>query len=122
MPTRSFRGWVPALTGLCLVCASPAAGEGGLALAEVLEAVKSEPQLVSQIEVAKGYSNKVATEALIETPLGMANVEAIAAAPSRLEAMHFGVADYAETQHIRRGAECPATPSKLANRWPCCRP
>ena len=51
MPTRSFRGWVAALTGLCLVWASPAAGEGGLALAEVLEAVKSEPQLVSQIEV-----------------------------------------------------------------------
>ena len=51
MPTRSFRGWVPALTGLCLVCASPALGEGSLALADVLEAVKSEPQLVSQIEV-----------------------------------------------------------------------
>ena len=51
MPTQSFRGWVPALTGLCLVCASPAAGEESLALAEVLEAVKSEPQLVSQIEV-----------------------------------------------------------------------
>jgi len=34
-----------------LVCASPAAGEESLALAEVLEAVKSEPQLVSQIEV-----------------------------------------------------------------------
>jgi hypothetical protein len=51
MQTRSFRGWVPALTGLCLVCASPAAGEGGLALTEVLEAVKSEPHLVSQIEV-----------------------------------------------------------------------
>jgi len=52
--------------------------------------------IVSQIEVAKGFTNRVATEALIETPLGMANVEAIAAAPSRLEAMHFGVADYAE--------------------------
>ena len=51
MPTQSFRGWVPALTGLCLVCASPAAGEESLALAEVLEAVKSEPQLVNQIEV-----------------------------------------------------------------------
>ena len=51
--------------------------------------------LMSQIEEAKGFTNKVGTEALIETPLGMANVEAIAAAPSRLEAMHFGVADYA---------------------------
>ena len=37
---------------------------------------------VSQIEVAKGFTNKIGTEALIETPLGMANVEAIASANS----------------------------------------
>ena len=45
--------------------------------------------IVSQIEEAKGYKNKIGTEALIETPLGMANVEAIASAPSRLEAHAF---------------------------------
>jgi citrate lyase subunit beta/citryl-CoA lyase len=38
--------------------------------------------LVTQIEQAKGYESKVGIEALIETALGMANVEAIAAAPS----------------------------------------
>ena len=49
--------------------------------------------LVSQIEAAKGLRNRVGLEALIETALGMANVEAIAQASKRLEAMSFGVAD-----------------------------
>ncbi|MCB8839486.1 CoA ester lyase [Aurantimonas sp. VKM B-3413] len=57
--------------------------------------------LLNQIEMAKGYRNKVGIEALIETPLGMANVEAIAAMPSRLEALHFGVADYAAFNKAR---------------------
>jgi len=57
--------------------------------------------LLNQIEMAKGYKNKVGIEALIETPLGMANVEAIAAQPSRLEALHFGVADYAAFNKAR---------------------
>ncbi|MCQ0986151.1 HpcH/HpaI aldolase/citrate lyase family protein [Jiella marina] len=57
--------------------------------------------LLNQIEMAKGYQNKVGIEALIETPLGMANVEAIAAQPSRLEALHFGVADYAAFNKAR---------------------
>ena len=46
-------------------------------------------------EEAMGFTHQIGLEALIETALGMANVEAIAAAPGRLEAMHFGVADYA---------------------------
>jgi citrate lyase subunit beta/citryl-CoA lyase len=57
--------------------------------------------LVTQIEQAKGYEGKVGIEALIETALGMANVEAIAAAPGRLEALHFGVADYAASNRAR---------------------
>ncbi|WP_350335891.1 HpcH/HpaI aldolase/citrate lyase family protein [Coralliovum pocilloporae] len=51
--------------------------------------------MVNQIEMAKGYETRVGLEALIETALGMANVEEIARYGSRLEAMHFGVADYA---------------------------
>ena len=35
--------------------------------------------MVNQIEMAKGYKTRVGLEALIETALGMANVEAIAA-------------------------------------------
>src|SRR2546427_6393066 len=38
---------------------------------------------------------------LIETALGMANVEAIAQASRRLEAMHFGVADLAASLRAR---------------------
>ncbi len=50
--------------------------------------------LLTQIEEAKGFENKIAIEAIIETTLGMANVEAIAQSSPRLEALHFGVADY----------------------------
>lgn len=57
--------------------------------------------LINQIEQAKGFPTRVGTEALIETALGMANVEAIAAHGGRLEAMHFGVADYAASTRAR---------------------
>jgi citrate lyase subunit beta/citryl-CoA lyase len=73
--------------------------------------------IMSQIEVAKGFTNKVATEALIETPLGMANVEAIAAAPSRLEAMHFGVADYAAFNKARTVVIGGLNPDYPGDQW-----
>lgn len=57
--------------------------------------------LLSQIEQAKGIP-PVDLHILIETALGMANVEAIArACPDRLEAMVFGVADYAASVQAR---------------------
>jgi len=73
--------------------------------------------IVSQIEVAKGLTNKVTTEALIETPLGMANVEAIASAPSRLEAMHFGVADYAAFNKARTVVIGGLNPDYPGDQW-----
>jgi malyl-CoA/(S)-citramalyl-CoA lyase len=73
--------------------------------------------IVSQIEEAKGLTNKVTTEALIETPLGMANVEAIAAAPSRLEAMHFGVADYAAFNKARTVVIGGLNPDYPGDQW-----
>lgn len=52
--------------------------------------------LLDQIEVACGIKSPVSIIALIETALGMTNVEEIAqSCPTRLEAMVFGVADYA---------------------------
>ena len=57
--------------------------------------------LVSQIEAAKQRSKRIGFEALIETALGMANVEAIAQSSKRLEAMSFGVADYAASTRAR---------------------
>ncbi|RDH91575.1 MAG: CoA ester lyase [endosymbiont of Seepiophila jonesi] len=57
--------------------------------------------LLEQIETAKGLK-PINLHALIETAIGMANVEAIAqACPDRLEALVFGVADYAASTQAR---------------------
>ncbi|ETX27082.1 HpcH/HpaI aldolase/citrate lyase family protein [Roseivivax isoporae] len=73
--------------------------------------------MLNQIEMAMGYERKVGIEALIETPLGMANVEAIAAAPSRLEAMHFGVADYAAFHKARTVNIGGLNPNYPGDQW-----
>lgn len=57
--------------------------------------------LVTQIELAKKRDKHLGFEALIETALGMTNVEAIAQSSKRLEAMSFGVADYAASTRAR---------------------
>ena len=57
--------------------------------------------LLSQLEQAMGLSHRIGVEALVETALGMANVEAVAASSPRLEALHFGVADYAASCRAR---------------------
>ncbi len=52
--------------------------------------------MLEQIEAAMGIKEPIALYVLIETAAGMANVETIAQAhPERLEALVFGVADYA---------------------------
>jgi malyl-CoA/(S)-citramalyl-CoA lyase len=57
--------------------------------------------LVTQIETAMRRTKRIGFEVLIETALGMANVEAIAQSSKRLEAMSFGVADYAASTRAR---------------------
>jgi len=57
--------------------------------------------LATQIEDAMGYDKRVGFSLLIETALGMANVEEIAKASPRNEALHFGVADYAASTKAR---------------------
>lgn len=58
--------------------------------------------MLTQIETAMKIEHRIGLEALIETAIGMANVEQIAAARgTRLEAMHFGVADYAASNRAR---------------------
>jgi citrate lyase beta subunit len=73
--------------------------------------------LVTQIEQAQGYERQVGIEALIETALGMANVEAIAAAPGRLEALHFGVADYAASNRARTVSIGGLNPNYPGDQW-----
>ena len=57
--------------------------------------------LVSQVEMAKGIEKRIGFELIIETALGMANVNEIAAASPRNESLHFGVADYAASTKAR---------------------
>jgi len=77
--------------------------------------------IVSQVEQAKGFSSRVGIEALIETALGMANVEAIASSGggpgARLEALHFGVADYAASNRARTVSIGGLNPDYPGDQW-----
>jgi len=57
--------------------------------------------LLTQIEQAKGVRKNIGIEMLIETPLGIQNIDEIAAASPRNESMLFGSADYAATAGIQ---------------------
>ncbi|UCH74269.1 MAG: CoA ester lyase [Rhodospirillales bacterium] len=57
--------------------------------------------LVTQIEAAKGRKKRIGFEMIIETALGMKNIDEIAAASPRNESLHFGVADYAASTGAR---------------------
>jgi malyl-CoA/(S)-citramalyl-CoA lyase len=57
--------------------------------------------LVTQIEQAKKREKRVGFAVLIETALGLSNVEAIAQASGRLEAMCFGAGDFAASMRMR---------------------
>ena len=57
--------------------------------------------LLTQIESNKKLENKIGIECLIETALGMSNIKEIAKSSERLEALHFGVADYAASLRAR---------------------
>lgn len=73
--------------------------------------------MVSQIEVAKGIPHRLGIDVLIETALGMANVEAIAQSSRRLEAMHFGVADYAASCRARTVVIGGLNPDYPGDQW-----
>jgi citrate lyase subunit beta/citryl-CoA lyase len=73
--------------------------------------------MVSQIEEAMGLTNPIGIEVLIETTLGMANVEAIATSSPRLEAMHFGVADYAASCRARTTNIGGLNPDYPGDQW-----
>ena len=73
--------------------------------------------MVSQIEEAKGIPLRLGIDVLIETALGMANVEAIAQSSRRLEAMHFGVADYAASCRARTVVIGGLNPDYPGDQW-----
>ena len=57
--------------------------------------------LVTQASQAVGRKKRIGLEALIETSLGLQNVDEIAGSSPRLESLHFGSADFAASQRIR---------------------
>ncbi|MCU0621869.1 MAG: CoA ester lyase [Gemmatimonadales bacterium] len=73
--------------------------------------------LLTQIEAARGIPHRIGIEVLIETALGMANVEAIAQSSKRLEAMHFGVADFAASVRARTVSIGGLNPDYPGDQW-----
>ena len=57
--------------------------------------------LISQIEAGIGRKKPVKLEVIIESVLGLNNIDAIAGASKRLESLHFGSADYAASAGMR---------------------
>jgi malyl-CoA/(S)-citramalyl-CoA lyase len=57
--------------------------------------------LITQASEFSGRAKCIGLEVIIETVLGLANIDAIAGASKRLESLHFGSADYAASQRMR---------------------
>ncbi|HAZ61588.1 MAG TPA: CoA ester lyase [Gammaproteobacteria bacterium] len=73
--------------------------------------------MLTQIEEAKGIQHRIGLECLIEIALGMANVEAIAQSSRRLEALHFGVADFAASCRARTVNIGGLNPDYPGDQW-----
>ena len=73
--------------------------------------------LLSQIETNKKIKNKIGIECLIETALGMSNIKEIAKSSDRLEALHFGVADYAASLRARTVVIGGLNPDYPGDQW-----
>src|SRR2546423_5288183 len=73
--------------------------------------------LLTRIETSRHTPHRIGIEVLIETALGLANVEAIAQASRRLEAMHFGVADLAASLRARTVSIGGLNPYYPGDQW-----
>ena len=73
--------------------------------------------LLTQIETNKKLKNKIGIECLIETALGMSNIKEIATSSDRLEALHFGVADYAASLRARTVVIGGLNPDYPGDQW-----
>ena len=74
--------------------------------------------MLNQIEQERDLKNKVGIECLIETALGMVNIDEIAQSSERLEALHFGVADYAASLRARTVVIGGLNPDYPGDQWP----
>jgi malyl-CoA/(S)-citramalyl-CoA lyase len=57
--------------------------------------------LMTQAGDFAGRGKRIGLEVIIETVLGLTNIDGIAGASKRLESLHFGSADYAASQRMR---------------------
>ena len=73
--------------------------------------------LLTQIEASMGITHRIGLEVLIETALGLSNVEAIAQHRGRLEAMHFGPADLAASMRARTTSIGGLNPDYPGDQW-----
>ena len=73
--------------------------------------------LLTQIENNKNIKKKIGIECLIETALGMSNIKEIAKSSERLEALHFGVADYAASLRARTVVIGGLNPNYPGDQW-----
>jgi len=73
--------------------------------------------LLTQIEEARGLRHRVGIEVLIETALGMTNIDSIAQSSRRLESLHFGVADFAASLRARTTSIGGMSPDYPGDQW-----
>ena len=73
--------------------------------------------MLNQIEQNKKFENRIGLECLIETALGMSNIKEIATSSERLEALHFGVADYAASLRARTVVIGGLNPDYPGDQW-----
>lgn len=73
--------------------------------------------MLNQIEIARQYKSRIGLECLIETALGMSNIKEIATSSDRLEALHFGVADYAASLRARTVVIGGLNPDYPGDQW-----
>lgn len=73
--------------------------------------------LLTQLEMACELPERIGIEAMIETTLGLSHVEDIARASTRLEALHFGSADFAASCRARTVSVGGLNPDYPGDQW-----
>ena len=73
--------------------------------------------MLNQIEQERDFKNKGGIECLIETALGMVNIDEISQSSESLEAVHFGVADYAASLRARTVVIGGLNPDYPGDQW-----
>lgn len=73
--------------------------------------------LLTQIEMACEFADRIGLEVLVESALGLAHVDDIARASPRLEALHFGSADLAASCRARTVSVGGLNPDYPGDQW-----